>query len=277
MAIRPIETEWLERPGGRIAYDVQGEGPLLVCMPGMGDLRQSYRFLAPRLAEAGYRVATMDLRGLGESSAAWDDHGQRAMGEDALALVERLGGPAVIVGHSFTPDSAVWAAAEVPELVVGTVLLGPWARRPPLPAWKEFAFRRVVKSPWLWSLFYRALYPGTKPEDFSDYLRALRRSLRAPERREAFARIAAPEAVDALEARERFEGPALIVMGDRDPDFADPAAEAEAMRTSLSRSQARVVMIADCGHYPHAQRPAETADAILTFLREIGHGDSAES
>jgi len=33
MAIRPIETEWLERPGGRIAYDVQGEGPLLVCMP----------------------------------------------------------------------------------------------------------------------------------------------------------------------------------------------------------------------------------------------------
>jgi len=29
------------------------------------------------------------------------------MGEDALALVERLGGPAVIVGHSFTPDSAV--------------------------------------------------------------------------------------------------------------------------------------------------------------------------
>lgn len=272
MEIGPIETEWLERPGGRIAYDVQGEGPLLVCMPGMGDLRQSYRFLAPRLAAAGYRVATMDLRGLGESSASWDDYGQRAMGEDALALVDRLGGPAVILGHSFTPESAVHAAVKAPERVVGTVLLAPWARRPPMKPWMEFLVRRVVRSPWLWSTFYRSLYPGKKPEDFSDYLRALRRSLREPGRKDAFTRIAAPEAVDALDARARLERPTLIVMGDRDPDFRNPAAEAEAMRAALSNAPARVVTIPDCGHYPHAQCPEETAAAILPFLREIGHG-----
>jgi pimeloyl-ACP methyl ester carboxylesterase len=267
-----IETQWLDRPGGRIAYDVQGEGPLVVCLPGMGDLRQSYRFLAPRLAAAGYRVATMDLRGLGESSAAWDDYGQRAMGEDALALVERLGGPAVIVGHSFTPESAIHAAVKAPDQVVGTVLLGPWARRPPMKPWMEFLVRRVVRSPRLWSLFYRSLYPGEKPEDFSAYLRALRRSLGEPGRRDAFTRIASAEAVDALDARGRLARPALIVMGDRDPDFRDPAAEAEAMRAALPNARARVVMIPDCGHYPHAQRPEETAAAILPFLREIGHG-----
>ena len=61
-------TEFLEVAGGRIAYDVTGEGPLVVLSHGIGDRRQAYRFLAPRLAQAGNRVARADLRGHGESS-----------------------------------------------------------------------------------------------------------------------------------------------------------------------------------------------------------------
>ena len=63
-------TEFLDIEGGRIGYDVTGQGPLIVLSPGIGDLRQSYRFLAPQLAQAGYRVATADLRGHGESASA---------------------------------------------------------------------------------------------------------------------------------------------------------------------------------------------------------------
>lgn len=266
-----LRPNHLQREGGRIAYEVHGEGPLVVCVPGMGDLRQSYRFLAPRLASAGYRVATMDLRGLGASSATWASYGQRAIGDDLRALVEHLGGPAVLVGHSFTPESAMVATMGAKEKVRGVVLLGPWARRPELGAAKAFVVRRVVRSPLLWSLFYRSLYPGEKPEDFAAYLRALRRNLREKGRKEAFSRMAAPEAVDALDVRTDFQAPALIVMGDRDPDFEDPAAEAEAMREALPRTEARVVMIPACGHYPHAQRPEETAAALLPFFRDIGH------
>ncbi len=32
------EIHHLRRPEGRIAYDVAGDGPLVVCLPGMGDL-----------------------------------------------------------------------------------------------------------------------------------------------------------------------------------------------------------------------------------------------
>ena len=40
----PAATAYLPRPEGRIAYDLAGEdGPLVVCMPGMGELRSSYR------------------------------------------------------------------------------------------------------------------------------------------------------------------------------------------------------------------------------------------
>ena len=51
-------TEFLDVPGGRIAYEVTGSGPLVVLSHGIGDRRQAYRFLAPVLAQAGYRVAS---------------------------------------------------------------------------------------------------------------------------------------------------------------------------------------------------------------------------
>ncbi len=48
-------TEFLNVEGGRIAYDVTGDGPLLVRSPGMGNRRNAYRFLPPQLVAAGYR------------------------------------------------------------------------------------------------------------------------------------------------------------------------------------------------------------------------------
>ena len=76
ISLRAMTTSYLDRGEGRIAYDVQGTGPLVVCLHGMGDLRSVYRFTVPALVEAGYRVATMDLRGHGDSDdtfSAFDD------------------------------------------------------------------------------------------------------------------------------------------------------------------------------------------------------------
>jgi predicted dienelactone hydrolase len=50
-------TEFLDVPGGRIAYEVTGSGPLVVLSHGIGVRREDYRFLAPMLVQAGYRVA----------------------------------------------------------------------------------------------------------------------------------------------------------------------------------------------------------------------------
>src|ERR671939_326227 len=96
-------TRYLDRSEGRIAYDVRGEGPLVVCLPGMGDVRFTYRVLADQLAAAGYRVATMDLRGHGDSDTTFERYDDVAAGQDALALTAHLtdghGGPATIVGN----------------------------------------------------------------------------------------------------------------------------------------------------------------------------------
>ena len=127
-------TEFVDIEGGRIAYDVTGSGPLVVLSHGIGDRRQAYRFLAPKLAQAGYRVVSADLRGHGESSMGWKSvTGKEAISRtdvagDLLALIRHLGGPAVIVGHSISGGAATIAAAEQPDLVSAIVEINPFTR-----------------------------------------------------------------------------------------------------------------------------------------------------
>ncbi len=78
----------------------------------IGDVRGQYRFLAPRLVEAGYRVVLMDLRGLGDSSAEFASYSADAVGDDMVALLQELGvDRATIIGNSASAASAVWAGA----------------------------------------------------------------------------------------------------------------------------------------------------------------------
>ena len=113
------ETRFLAVDGGQIAYDdTGGNGPLILAIPGMGDLRSEYRLLRPELQGARNRVVTMDVRGFGETSARWDDYSAHAVGRDALALIEHLkAGSAVILGNSFAAGSALWAAHDAPARV----------------------------------------------------------------------------------------------------------------------------------------------------------------
>ena len=86
----PKATRYLSVPGGRIAYDVAGDGPLVLLVPGMGDLRGTYRFLVPALVAAGYRVASTDLRGHGDSDAGFASYGDEETAGDIAALIEEL-------------------------------------------------------------------------------------------------------------------------------------------------------------------------------------------
>jgi pimeloyl-ACP methyl ester carboxylesterase len=95
-----------------------------MCVPGMGDLRAEYRFLRPRLVDAGFRVVCMDLRGTGESSVTFVDWTSYI-----VALVRHLGGgPATVIGTSLAAASAAWAALEAPELIDRLVLIGAFVR-----------------------------------------------------------------------------------------------------------------------------------------------------
>lgn len=257
-------TQFLEVSGGRLAYDVQGDGPLVVCVPGMGDIRQSYRFLTTRLVLSGYRVATVDLRGHGESSARWDDYSPEAVGADLLALVEHLGGPAVLVGTSFSPSSAVWAAARAPERVAGLVLISMFTANPTMNPVMRLVSGQVMSHVAFWLPFYKSLY-ATLPADFAAY----RATMKASFRRTGMAAVKAMGMADKTEANRSIADvrcPTLVLYGAKDPDFPDPAAQAAEARRLLP--DATVELIDGVKHYPAAEAPDTVAPAVLTLLKE---------
>jgi pimeloyl-ACP methyl ester carboxylesterase len=72
--------------------------------------------------------------------------------------------------------------------------------------------------------------------------------------------------VSVCEARMgEVRTPALVLMGSKDPDFPDPAAEADLV---ASRIGGKVTMIDGAGHYPHSEFPAETAAAVIAFVNQ---------
>lgn len=261
-------TEYLNLDGGRIAYDdTGGTGPLVLAVPGIGDVRGLYRFLTPLLVDAGYRVITADLRGHGESSVRWPEYTPAAVGDDLVALLRALdAGPAFVLGESMAAASALWAAAEAPELVAGLVLLGPSARDHDLNLAQRLAMAAVGRSAALWTAYYRRLYPTRPPADLPEYVRALGANLRRPGGLAALRGLLAARK-GAAEARiPEVTAPTLVVMGTRDADFPDPAAEAKLLTDRLS---GELLMVEGAGHYPATEMPEVVAPPLLAFMARV--------
>jgi pimeloyl-ACP methyl ester carboxylesterase len=262
-------TQYVDHQGGRIAYEIAGSGPLVIGSPSLGDLRGEYRYLNPVLVENGYRTASMDVRGHGETSPDWPDYSVAGVGSDMLALIRHLdGGPAVIIGTSMSAGAAVWAAAEAPELIAGIVLIGPFVRGTTTRQ-NRLMYSVLFARPWgpsMWLKYFSTLFPTRKPQDFSKYTGQLKANLGERGRLGAL-REMLYASKSASEARlESVSAPALIVMGSKDPDFKDPAAEAQEVGRILN---GRVEMIEDAGHYPHVEMPDKTASVVLSFVKQI--------
>jgi pimeloyl-ACP methyl ester carboxylesterase len=277
-------TEYVDVAGGRIAYEVIGQGPLVVLCPGLADIRSSYRFLAPLIADAGYRVASVDLRGHGESSTGWDSYSRADTAGDLIEVIRKLGGSAVLVGQSFSGGSATIAAATNPELISAIVEIDPFTRAPKVSVSamlrNSHDYRRgalllgrfvISGSVKTWTKYLDVAYPDRKPADWDTWLVGLQANLGEPGRAEAGQKMAKSKPADAAVQLPNVACPVLVVMGSEDSDFADPEAEAAAIVKLLPDGLGRYEMIAGAGHYPHAQYPQQVADVLLPFLAEHGH------
>jgi pimeloyl-ACP methyl ester carboxylesterase len=265
-----VSTRYLSLAEGRVAYDVVGSGPLVVLIPGMGDLRSSFRHLVPLIAAAGYTVVSTDLRGHGDSDASFSSYGDSDTADDVIALLDELGGPAVLVGNSLGAAAAVLASARRPELVRGIALVDAFVRNPAnANAFTLAMFRVLMARPWVaavWKAYLPSLYKGNKPVDFPEYLADVVAGLRRPGYAKAFSQTTHTSHAEAEQNLPRVKKPTLVVMGELDPDFPNPLAEATWIGEQLGGD---VVMIADSGHYPQSQQPQATADAIIPFLATI--------
>ncbi|MBU3060077.1 alpha/beta hydrolase [Nocardia sp. NEAU-G5] len=276
-------TELLSLPGGTLAYDLAGTGPLIVLSHGMGSHRQTYRHLLPLLADAGYRVANMDMRGHGESSMNWPSHTggdgitQTDVANDILDLIRHLGGPAVVVGNSMSGGSATIAAATAPDLVTAVVEIGPFTQTQgfslaalfTVPRYRKGMLRLggtvLFKSLGMWMSYQDVAHP-IKPADHAEDMAALRAKLSEPGRFAEFMKTGKSDVSESDPKLAEIKCPALIIMGTQEPDFANPKAEAEGIVAKLQPGIGRITLIEGSGHYPQADSADRVARSILDFL-----------
>lgn len=117
---KPTPPLFFQVEEGTISYDDSGENeetgtsrnPVIILVPGIGDLRSTFRLLTPLLQAQGYRVIQVDLRGLGETKGNFKDFSAKAVGQDLVKLVFHLGigisRGVIVFGSSMASAAAVW-------------------------------------------------------------------------------------------------------------------------------------------------------------------------
>jgi pimeloyl-ACP methyl ester carboxylesterase len=128
--------ETIEVPGrgafSALRWDGDASKPLLVFAHATGFNAGTYRVLLGPLAEH-FRILAPDQRGHGLSTAPADPDRLRtweAFRDDLVALLDLLGEPAYLSGHSMGGRVAMLAAASRPELARGLVMVEPVLMHP---------------------------------------------------------------------------------------------------------------------------------------------------
>jgi thioesterase CepJ len=112
--------------GIKVGYELHGpdDGDPVVLLGGTGMPRGVWHLMQlPTLVEAGYRVAAVDLRGVGDSSAPTGPYTIEEMAEDLTGLLGHLGWSRVrLIGLSQGGFVAEQLCATRPDLVQAAVL-----------------------------------------------------------------------------------------------------------------------------------------------------------
>ncbi|WP_298210939.1 alpha/beta hydrolase [Ferrimicrobium sp.] len=265
---------------GTIAYEVTGEGPLVVLAHGIGDSRYAYRFMAPALVAAGYRVANIDLRGCGESSLGWDSYSRTAIASDLVALVHHLGGPAVIIGHSISGGAATISAATAPDNIAGLIELAPFTRAQSISIGALLHSTRyrkgtacLAKTVFMGSLtglrgYLELAYP-TKPHDWESESTRMDAKLCEPGRMRVLQAMGRSSPSDAGALLAQVRCPVLVIEGSADPDWPDPGTEGERIIEALPDGLGELVVLEGIGHYPHVEAPGQVLQVVLPFLARV--------
>ncbi|MDQ1304953.1 MAG: hypothetical protein QG671_782 [Actinomycetota bacterium] len=272
--------EYLSLAGRTLAYDVTGQGPLVVLAHGIGDSRHSYRFLAPILAAAGYRVANVDIRGCGDSSPDWDGYSRSDIAGDLVAVVRHLGGPAVIIGHSISGGAATIATATAPDLITGVVELAPFTRAQAFDlaglarvrrfrtGYSQLAQVMLLGRLASWKKYLDVAYP-VEPADWAGELARIEAKLSEPGRMKVLQAMCKANPSDAGAQLPNVACPVLVIEGSLDPDWRDAAAEGQRIIADLPRGLGQLAVIEGAGHYLHAQNPDQVAALALPFLATV--------
>jgi pimeloyl-ACP methyl ester carboxylesterase len=259
-------AETFKIQGGKqeIGFFKMGKGARnIVLVPGIGDLKENYLDLAREISTDA-TVFALDLRGLGESSVSFESYGADETGKDLVDFINHYNLKQVtIVANSMSAASAIYAASRLEESVEAIVLTGPFIRDAELGFFMRNTIRVLFAGPWgpsTFQSFYEGLYPINKPADLGSHSDRIKANLKEDGRMEAVRAMFLARKPESEKSISSLKSKVAIVMGDKDPDFDDPLAEA---KTLASMTKGEYFMFKDCGHYPYKEDPKKLKEIVL--------------
>lgn len=249
---------------------ITGEGPGIpvLLVHGLFGQARNLGGIARRLAQ-GRRVISVDMRNHGDSFHD-EDHSYPVLAADLAQVIEAEGGPMDIVGHSMGGKAAMMLALTRPDLVERLAVLdiAPVGYGHSQTGYIDMMealdltgldrrseadkrLAEILHAPSLRAFFLQSLDLKAQPPRWTLNLKVLRDEMEQL--------VGWP--ADAV-AEQQFTGPALFLAG-ADSDYVDTQGEAEIARLFPN---ARIQRITGAGHWLHADRPEETAEAVAAFL-----------
>ncbi len=155
-----------------LRVEVTGDGPVVLCVPGWPELARSWRHQVDHLSERGYRVAAMDVRGYGGSSAPTDveRYTLRELAGDVAAVAASLADePIVLIGHDWGAPIVWNTAIRYPHAIRAVAGLSV-PHTPPLPVSILDLFDQLYADRFFYMLRFQE--PGVIESEFAPDMRA---------------------------------------------------------------------------------------------------------
>ncbi len=211
----------------RLAYRLaRGSGPALLFLPGYASDMSGTKALAlEQWAQAqGREYCRFDYAGCGESEGAFEDQTLERWRDDILAMIDRVvTGPVILVGSSMGGWLMLLAAALRPDRVAGLVGIAA------APDFTDWGFTQEQKL--------EMLSKGRleEPSDYSDQPTVTTRAF-----------WTSGEANRVMIGPIAFDGPVVLLQGQRDPDV--PWERALGLAERLRSAEVQTWLVKDGDH-----------------------------
>jgi pimeloyl-ACP methyl ester carboxylesterase len=258
------------------AYSIEGEGPALFMVHGVGGRRQGWAGLVDRL-KAEYRCISYDLRGHGDSPRSPLPFGLEELVADLEALRAKLGiEKAHVIGHSLGGMVAPAYARRHPDRVLSVGLLNTAAFRTD----EDRARARVVVAS-MEKNGIQSVLDLLVPRWFTDAFVKARPDLVAARKRQlremdpaTFINTFSIYAETEMSAwLHEVTAPALVLTGEFDPGCSPRLNRLMAERLP----DARLVILDGLRHSILIEAPERLAEAVAAFLADHRPTPSAPS
>jgi pimeloyl-ACP methyl ester carboxylesterase len=271
-----LRTRYLDLVSGlriRAVESGDSNAPLVLMVPGWGCSTYVFRENIVPLANAGYHVIAVDLKGhgLSDKPITAGEYRLESMRLHLTQILDALGKPAIVCGLSMGAALSAHVTAASPERVRGVVMVSPVGfsgvrgltavrvatASPITPLLPRIADRKVIEL--LLNLVngkVRAITPQDvdeywAPTQFPEFTLAMRHLLHKFTWRAPFPKL---------------EVPALLMSGTRDR-FVSRSSLENCRRTL---PEMRYIEIKNAGHVVYDEAPAIVNKSLLEFFRSIG-------